>query len=235
MISLLFLFLELSLSAMGNQINSYGVYSIFAKEIGNPQESIPTIPIGEININEKLFTNTKVGLPIAQNNWCLGLEQNGDVILPCFQFHRGSLENFKTGELLIELAADDQIENVSFNNNSKLKDVKLKFMDNAKVQAPTLKFKSNKNSPVQNQELNTPLKKEKGALKGPLGTELKQNEDADDYEFNEVIIPDSDGKTFIERHWKLIVPPLLILTLMGYFSEPMDAPKAPLDAVKKEE
>lgn len=223
MIYPLIFILGFSASAIAQTVNTGIIYNVFARNIMKSEDSNLSFPIGEINVSEKLYLKSNEDLILDDRDWCFELKQNGDIIFPCFQFHKGSLEVFKNGEFSIELTDDNEIENISFNTNTNLNDVKLKFVSNTKIQSPSLKYKSNKQTPNQNQDQNDSnmIMKKKGSLKGPLGTELKQDVNSND--FNEIIIPESGGKTFFERNWKFIVPPVLIVIVMSYFAEPLEA------------
>lgn len=193
-------------------------YSLVAREIGTAEDA-QTVPLGELNINESLFKSSSE-TPSTPNSWCLDLEIDGNVLLPCFQFYNGSLSGLRNGELFIELDNEGVVKEISLNINNNLQGLEVNIATTAIIQSPALRYKSNK--PNGDKKQYDAPKKKKSALKGPLGADLPPVGDSGSNEFNEVVIPARDGKTFIERHWKFIVPPLVILFVMSYFAESPD-------------
>lgn len=170
-------------------------------------------------LDAKSHSFTKADSPedsSLEGQWCIGLRGN-DILLPCFQFYSGDVSQFlKGGRINIH---DESSMDLSVHNDPAMHHIEVSLFESADIPNPSLKLK------VTSPEVSNtkPIVKPKKARK--IVEKVKEDEGNEEgaSEFQEVVMPSAsskDGKTFFERNWKFVLPPLVLMILMGFANDP---------------
>lgn len=188
-----------------------------------------TIIESQLSFNEALLTKDMANSP---NGWCLSLHsQLGDELtapgLECFNYFKliGQFSSIRdlAGELSLALDAEHQIVSANFYPKEK-GGLSLSISKSYKLPHPQprlrLDGKTDATDHVEAPQENTKEKKSKPKAKN-LDNDKEDETVLNDDElkdFQEIVKPRglySDEKTFIERYWVYIVPPMLVFFVVG--------------------